>query len=164
MLASQPAVAITPSRTSSADPDPLAAGLHHRLEGIGVREGRRADHHPVGSRAERFGDGLDGAQPAPVLDRHAGSAAIRSSWLEVHGPALAGPVEVHQVQPPRPLVHPPAGGVERVGVVLLAPPEVALLEAHRLAAEHVDGGVKLRRGAHGVAPTAEQIDAKFRSS
>ena len=104
------------------------------------------------------------AQPAPVLDRHAGVGGDPLELAEVHGPPLAGAVEVDQVQPPGPLLHPPASGVERVGVVLLAPPEVALLEAHRLAAEHVDGGVQLGHGAHGVAPTAEQIDVKFRSS
>ena len=114
-----------------------------------------------GAGADRLADGLDGRAAPAVLDRHAGVRGDPLEVLEVHRRPSRAPSRSTTCsrRAPRP---PSGGGVERVGVVLLAAPEVALLEPHRLAAEDVDGGVE--RGHSRVAPTAAQIDVKFRSS
>jgi hypothetical protein len=82
--------------------------------------------------------------------------------VEVRGRAVAGAVEVDDVQPFGAALHPRARGAERVGVVDGLGAEVALAQADGLAAADVDRGVE----DHAVAgvPTRSQAALKLASS
>ncbi len=80
--------------------------------------------------------------------------------VEVHRGARARAVEVDDVQLARAGLHPPARGVERIGVVHRALVELALGEAHGLALEDVDG----RQQDHARTPAAPAHTATKLSS
>ena len=80
VLASQPPVATTPSRTSTAIRTRSPPRSSMLVEDLGLRERDRPDHDPVGARADRVEHRLDRPQPAAELHRHSGA---RRDPLEV---------------------------------------------------------------------------------
>ena len=85
---------------------------------------------------------------------------MRSTCSRLRGRALAGAVEVDDVQVAGALAHPAARGVQGVGVVGGLVVVVAAQEANRAPAADVDRRVE----DHAAETTREQISAKFDSS
>ena len=133
-------------------------GRHDLVEEVDVAERRRAHDRALGAAAQRVAHGVDGPQPAAVLDRDAGAGRDPSQVLERARLALAGAVEVDHVQVARAGVDPALRRLERVVVVGRGVLEAALDEPHRPAAHDVD------RRVQDHAATRSQIRAKLRSS
>src|SRR4051794_15036467 len=136
--------------------DPRPEGGEDLVEKVDVAERRGADDRTLGAGTQRVAHRVDRAQPAAVLDRHAGALDDPAQVLDRARLALLGAVEVDDVQVARARVDPAPRGLERVVVVGRGVLEAALDEPHRAAAVDVDRRVK----DHAATPTR----AKLRSS
>ena len=117
--------------------------LAHQL-GLFDRHG--AQDHPIQTAGQQLLGPLGAAHPTPQLygDRQCGGDCLDGPVVD--GLAGAGAVEVHQVQPLRPLVLPGQG----LGHRIVAEPGhlgvIALMEPHAVAIQQVDGGDDLHGG------------------
>ena len=93
--------------------------------------------------SQRVVERVERSQPAAVLHGHAQLARDPPQVLEVHGLPALGAVEVDHVQEAGARVDPAARGRQRVLVVDLLRVEVALDQAHGVAAEDVDRRVEV---------------------
>src|SRR5919199_1308264 len=107
---------------------------------LGVSHRSRADHYPARAGAPHRLQIPQGADPTPCLHRHPDGARYLPNEAELRGAALAGSVEIHDVERLSPAPLPPAGTLDGVCVVLPSPPEVSLLEPHAPAPSQVYGG------------------------
>ena len=83
-----------------------AERLDHGVEEVDVAERRGADDHALGAGAQRLADRRQRAQPAAVLDGHAGLARDPPQVLDRARLARAGAVEVDDVEEARARVDP----------------------------------------------------------
>ena len=86
-----------------------AERLDHRVEEVDVAERRGADDHALGAGPQRLADRRQAAQPAAVLDRHAGLARDPAQVLDRARLAGAGAVEVDDVEEARARLDPRLG-------------------------------------------------------
>ena len=156
----QPAVETKPPRVSTLTTARSACVGDDLVEEVDVGEGRRAEDDPRRAGRERVAHGLDGAQPAAELHRHAELAGDLLEVMEVLRRAGARAVEVDDVQVARARRDPVARRLERIVAVDGLGVEVALHEADRLATGDVDRGIE----DHEAACTVAQIPTKLRRS
>src|SRR6185503_6911713 len=109
------------------------------VDRTGRGDGRGAEDDAVGAAIAIAHGDLEHAQAAAHLDRDLHGVDDGGDGVEL-GLAGDGGVEVHHVQPPRPLVRPLARDLPGVAAVDRFLLELALLEAHDLATPDVDGG------------------------
>ena len=119
-----------------------AERLDHRVEEVDIAERRGADDHALGAGPQRLAHRRQVAQPAAVLDRHAGLLGDPAQVLDRARLAGAGAVEVDDVEEARAGVDPRLGRLDRVVVVDGLVLEATLDEADGLAVEDVDGGIE----------------------
>ena len=81
--------------------------------------------------------------PSSTRARPCTSATTSAAVSQLLRLAVPGPVEVHDVEPRRPLADEPRGDGDRIGLVGDLAVEVALAQAHHPPAEDVDGGQQL---------------------
>ena len=142
------------------DDDPLAVGLEHALEELGIAQGGGADHDPLGAGLEHGRDRGRVAQPAADLDRAADRGRDALHGVEVARLASLRPVEVDHVQELGAFAGPAGCGVDRVRVIDGLLGIVAPQQPDGLAAADIDRRIE----DHAAVGVLTQIPAKLASS
>src|SRR5215218_1091242 len=99
------------------------------------------DDDPARAGLPRGPQILEATDSAPDLHRYSDRVHDLTDQIQLHEPALAGAVEIHDVERPRPPPLPLEGALDGICVVLPRPPEVPLHEAHAPAAPQVYGRI-----------------------
>ena len=163
----QPPVATRPPRTSTADRDPLAARSASSSSSIAGRGRRPSRSPPAAAPAleRRSTRAAESRRPPPYWTGTSELGGDPLEVVEVHRPSRARAVEVDDVQPARALPRPSARAASSGSAAYsVLRGEVALLEAHGLAAEDVDGRDRAPAALKPAAPTAAQIAGEVLSS
>jgi len=107
---------------------------------------RFAQDHPIQTAGQQLLGPLGRAHATAQLHRDVQGGCDRLDHLIVHRLARAGAIEVHQVQPFRPLALPVEGLGHRIAAEARHLVVVALVQAHALTVQQVDGGDDLHGG------------------
>ncbi len=124
----------------------------HGLAPRRIEQGARAEDDALDAPAERLGDVFFAAQAAAELAGHAGGLHDAAHAVAVDRMALAGAVEIDEVQILGPLFDPATSHGGRIVAEDGFLRVIALPQPHTLAASQIDG----RQDQHGREPPIER--------
>ena len=130
-----------------SDGDLVAEALDHAGRPLRVLQGGGAEVDPRHTEVEGLLERFVVAQAAGELHLDVEPSHDLAEQLGVGAPAERS-IEVHEVDPFRPLPLPVEGGLQRRAVACFAA-GLALYQAHCLAVDDVDGGQQLKHGQRG---------------